>query len=235
MDFKNNSFTLDTIATLLFRMRLLSDGIAKYGDELGFTPEEIGKIQDVCASLFPLADREEEEKADVAEVFAGLREKEGETRKAVFACRKLLRGECQFADETTKKYIEERFELGQKVPKRRADFMKMAKNMIEAFDTIAVELPDVLLPPVPFERLREKFALLNTALDKVLRERAERKAATSRLKLVRGECAKTLRRVYLRATSYWGIDEPRLLELGMVDKSGVWTSKAAGPVGNADG
>jgi DNA polymerase V len=31
-----------------------------------------------------------------------------------------------------------------------------------------------------------------------------------------------LRRVFLRAISYWGNDEPRLLELGFVPKSEIW-------------
>ncbi|MGC9314952.1 MAG: hypothetical protein ACP5G4_04885 [bacterium] len=180
-------------------------------------------------SLFDIANTEHEEKASLSSIYAGLREEEAKARKALFSCRKLLRGEFLFADKSTVDYIEERFLLAKKVPKGRSEFIDMAENMIESFDTIGEELPGLTLPALPFDRLRDQMESMKGFLDQVQRERAERKAATSRLRHVRGECVKLLRWVYLRAVSHWGNDDPRLLQLGMVDKSGIWTKKKPKP------
>ncbi len=229
MEIQNNSFSLDNIASLMYRLRLLKNSIISFSDELAISDDELDNMMNVIDSLFDLAGTEHVEKADVKSIYAGLREEEAKARKALFSCRKLLRGEFLFADKSTVDYIEERFLLAKKVPKGRSEFIDMAENMIESFDTIGEELPGLTLPALPFDRLRDQMESMKGFLDQVQRERAERKAATARLRHIRGECVKLLRWVYLRAVSHWGNDDPRLLQLGMVDKSGIWTKKKSKP------
>lgn len=222
---KNNSFTLDKMSSLMERMRALSIGIDKYGSELNFSPEEIAGIKETSNSLLSLFSDQREESADVGSVYAGLHIEEKKMMEALYSCRKFVRGEVDYGGETTGRYLEERFRLDEKVPKRRTERIKMAEDIIEAFDNLAAELPEVVFADVPFERLREKLASTKGYLEQVQRERAEKKAATARVQQIRLECVKTLRRVYLRATSFWGINDFRLLELGMIHKSGIWTYK----------
>ncbi|MCK5832388.1 hypothetical protein KAH81_01835 [bacterium] len=223
--FKNNAFTLDRMNILMERMNQLSNGLDKYGTELAYTPEEIDEIKSICDSLHDYANDQNKEDADVAGLYAGLHDEEGKMLKALYDCRKFVRGEVDFGDETTGKYLEERFRLDEMVPKRRVERVKMAEDIIEAFDNLPAELPGLVFADVPFERLRAKLAATNGYWDQVQKERAELKAATASLRRKRTECVKTLRRVYLRATSFWGINDFRLLELGMVHKSGIWTYK----------
>ncbi len=229
MDLRNNSFSLDNIASLIFRMKLLSSNINLFADDLGINDEEIANIMNIAGLLLNFANSEHKEKADVASIYAGLRHEEAKTRKQLYACRKFLRGELVFADESTSDYIEERFMLGKKLPKGRSEFIDMAKNMLEAFETIGEELPGITLPALPFDRLRDQMESLKAFHDRVQRERAERRAASTRLNQIRKECVKTMRWVYFRAVSYWGVDEPRLLQLGIVNKSSIWTKKKPKP------
>ena len=133
---KNNAFTLDKDATHRSRISMLGVGIAKYGAEIGFSAEEIAEILAYTARYDELDLAEHMESADTAGVYAGIQEYEKQARKQLFRCRKFVRGESVFSDEELKSYLAERFMLDAKVPKRRADFIAMAENMLEAHDAL---------------------------------------------------------------------------------------------------
>jgi hypothetical protein len=222
---KNNSFTLDSIGKFALRLEIFTTGLNKYGLEIGFSSEEIAELTGSVGGFRQKDYEQTEESADVAEVDTRIGMKCQETLKDLYACRKLLRGESVFAAENAKEYIAERFLLNEKVPRRRGEIIELAENMVSAFDSFPAELPEVVLPGVPFEKLRASLTSLKNALEPASRERAEKKAAIAKVKTLRAEGNQILRRVFLRAISYWGNDDPRLFELGFVPKSSIWTKK----------
>jgi len=222
---KNNAVTLDNSAQFDNRIHTFVNGISSHGIEIGYSEEEIVGMLDYVARYDELEGKQKVERADLKAVYAVIKEREGKTREHVYRCRHLVRGESVMVDDESKKYLAERFLLDKKVLKRRAELIAMAENMVEAYDGLSAEKPDILLPSVPFESLRTAIESLKTALIPASRERAEKKAIIVARRALRAEGNRILRSVYLRAVSFWGIDDSRLLKLGMLPKSMVWTSK----------
>ncbi|MGC9315436.1 MAG: hypothetical protein ACP5G4_07385, partial [bacterium] len=122
-------------------------------------------------------------------------------------------------------YVEERFELDKKVPKDRAEYVAMAEMIMEGYSALPVEQPDFFIPPPPFENLETALNKLKEALERVSRERAEARAKKSEHRRMRAKGEDIMRNVYHHAVAYWGKDDPRLQELGLVHRSGIWTFK----------
>jgi len=222
---KNNAFTLDSEGQCLERLNILSNGIVRYGEILGFSDDEITIIKESAENFFKRLDDLHEESAQNAEIYTKLHSEEKEARKQLARCRGLIRGEMCMADESLKKYLEERFEVRGRVPRRRMDFIEMVRNMLDAYDALPVEKPDIVFPPQPFEKLRTLFDSIIGTLEKISRERAESREARAKKVEIRKKCNLMLSRIYHRAVSFWGNNEPKLLELGMLPKSQVWTPK----------
>ncbi len=222
---KNNAFTLDGEAQCLERLGILSNGIDRYGEELGFSNDEITIIKDSTDKFFKGLDNLHEESAENAEIYTRLHLNDKEARKQLAKCRGLIHGEMCMADESLKKYLEERVEVRGRVPNRRMDFIEMVRNMLDVYDALPVEKPDIVFPPQPFEKLRTLFDSILITLEKISRERAESREARAKKVEIRKECNLMLSRIYHRAVSFWGNNDSRLLELGMLPKSQVWTPK----------
>jgi len=233
---KNNSFGKDRIDEFRTRLEDMLKGISEQYDSIGFTEDEVSEITAFVEDYLKIAADADEEDIEKDALYVEIKEKGVEVQKAVYACRKTLRGLASVEGGDLPIYIGERFELDKKVPKDRAGYVAMAENILEGYGALPAEQPDFFVPAPPFERLQAALDKLRPALETVSRERAEARAKVSERRRMRKKGEKILRNVYLRAIAYWGDDDPRLLSLGMVHKSGIWTKKkAAGPVGNTDG
>jgi len=129
-----------------------------------------------------------------------------------------------FATPEDAEYLNERFDIYGGLPRTRDGVEKMVRAMISGYDSIAVELPSVTLPAALFEALRKlstKYAAL--AEGGIRKETSEQKAATVSKNLTRANGEKLMRRVYHRAVAYWGDDDPRMLEIGLMPKSSIGT------------
>ena len=222
---KNNAFTLDSEDNYSERLHLLKAGIVKYGNEIGFSDEEIANIKENIDRYEKNKINKVWESSDVVGIYAKLHINVKEARKQLAKCRGLVHGEMCMADESLKKYLEERFEVRGRVPKRRMDFIEMVRNMLDAYDALPVEKPDIVFPAQPFEKLRTLFDSILGTLEKISRERAESREARAKKCEIRKQCNLMLSRIYHRAVSFWGNNDSRLLELGMLPKSQVWTPK----------
>jgi len=222
---KNNAFTKDDDGQHRERLDKLKSGIVEFGPGLGFRPEDIAKILDYIEKREQIYDKARAESIEAEVVPIAIQHYLKPTLKQLYRCRKFVRGESVEADAELRDYFIERFMLAIKVPKRRAELVAMADNMIEAYDSLPAERPDVVFTPVPFEALRENLTSLKAAMLPASRERAEKKAARTAKREFREAGNRMLRKIYLRAVSFWGINELNLARLGMLPKSQVWTSK----------
>jgi len=223
--FKNNSFAKDSNAEFIARLHSLIDGITKYKDSIGLSDVEVAEILAYIDEFDRVDSDANIESAEMAGNYESIKVYSLEMQKEIYACRKVLRGLSDSESGDLKIYIAERFELDKKVPKRRAEYVAMAKNILEGHDALPVEQPDFAVPAAPFERLQAALEKLRPALESVSRERAEARAKTAEHRRLRKVGEKILRNVYLRAVAHWGVNDFRLLELGMVHKSGIWTMK----------
>jgi len=223
--FKNNSFTLDSYSQFSSRLTNMLEGIINYKDILGFSDIEIEEISVFVDDYLSISPEVSDETGDLAGNYVALKKYGLEVQKEIYACRKVLRGLSSTEEGELPIYIEERFELDRKVPKRRAEFVAMAENILDGYSALPVEQPDFAVPAAPFERLQAALDKLRPALETISRERAESRAKTAERRRLRKKGEKILRNVFLRAVAQWGAEDERLLALGMVHKSGIWTKK----------
>lgn len=224
MIFKNNQISMDTDAEHLARAQMMAVGVVTYGDELDFSSDQIDEYETYATDIYDALNSQHEESADADEAFVAVKAKHEETLAKYRACQSVIKGEMEFASERTREYLDERFDIEDDVPRSRKGFLKMAEFMVSAFDAIAVEHPDVELPPSRFEELRTLVDELHAAMEAVGKELAEQKEATVSKDVLRNTTGeKLMRKCYHRALAYWGDDDPRLLELGLVPVSSIHT------------
>ncbi len=223
--FKHNNFHIDSKGEFMARIRIMDDGIEKYHDSIGFSDIEVNEILEFIENYMKLGYEAKEEKADMKEFYAVVKLASKKVQKGIYACRKALRGLSRLEDGDVPIYVEERFELDKKVPKDRAGYVAMAENILEGYSALPVEQPDFYVPPPPFEALETALNELKSALETLSRERAEARAKKSEHRRMRAKGENIMRNIYHHAIAFWGDEDPRLLELGLVDKSGIWTYK----------
>ena len=224
MIFKNNNLTKDTDAEHLARAQMMAVGVATYGAALDFTPAQITEYDAYATDIYAALNTQHEESADVDEYFVLVKNTHDSAVAKYRACQLVIKGEMESATPGTVEYLDERFDIEDDIPRGRKGFLKVAEFMVSAYDAIGVEHPDVALPATAFEELRTLVAELLAAMEAIGRELAEQKEATVSKNVLRttvGE--KGMRKCFHRAVAYWGDDDPRLLELGLVPKSSIWT------------
>ena len=231
--FKNNSFTLDSYPQFLGRLTQFKSGIIKYKDSIGLNDAEVAEISAFVDEYDRVDGETNLEDAEMSGNYESIKVYGLEVQKQIYACRKVLRGLSSGEEGELPIYVEERFELDRKVPKRRAEFVAMAENILEGYSALPVEQPDFAVPAAPFERLQAALDKLRPAQETISRERAESRAKVAERRRLRKKGEGILRNVFLRAVAQWGAEDKRLLALGMMYKRGIWTAKkkeeAAGP------
>ena len=224
MIFKNNNISRDTDAEHLARAQMMAVGVTTYGVELDFTPAQILEYDTYATDIYDALNSQHEESADVDESYVLVKNTHDATLAKYRACQSVVKGEMESATPETVEYLDERFDIEDDIPRGRKGFLKMAEFMVSAYDAILVEHPDVTLPATKFEELRALVIALDAAMKAIGRELAEQKSATVSKNVLRkttGE--KGMRKCFHRAVAYWGDDDPRMLELGLVPKSSIWT------------
>ncbi len=227
--FRNNSFGKDSEGDFRERIRIMANGLSECYDSIGFSEAEVAEIEAFVGKYHNMGYQAKEERADEAEYSVLIRGTSLEVQKGVYDCRKALRGFAALEGGDARIYIEERFELGKKVPKRRAEYVAMAESILQGYTALATELPGFFVPPPPFERLQTALDKHRPVQEAISRERAEARARNSERRRLRKKGERILRNVFLRAVAHWGVDDSRLLTLGMVNKSGIWTPKKKSP------
>ena len=226
MILRNNDLGNETDGKHSYRAHIMAVGILVYGEvPLGFTPlEQVPQIAGYAALFDTALSAQAEESADVSEVFAEIAEADALLRRKHSACQEYLVGECQFADKGTVTYLEDRFDMFAGLPNSRGDMIKVVRDMLVAYDNIGVEHPDIALSAVLFGELQTLFDSLIAIGDTLEKEYAEKKETTTNKNVLRiGTGEKLMRWVFHRAKSYMGDDDPKLLELGFVPVSMIWT------------
>ena len=221
---QSNDITHDTDGQHLERTETLKVGIDIYGAALSFTPADITKIKTYCDNIKTSMLKVAKEAADVDEVYVELRNAEAAARIKYVACQDYIRGEMQVAEPGTAEWLNERFNIHGGAPARREDFIKEADEMLDSYANIAVEHLDVTLDAGLFDAFSTLIGALKTAKGKVPKEKAERgEASVEKQVLMATVGMPILRWVYQRAISFWGDEDGRLLELGFLPKSMIWT------------
>ena len=223
--FKSNSFGKDNEGDFQSRIHTMINGLSTHHDSIGISATEFAEIEAFVEEYFTVAHSAKKEHADESGYFVLIKLASLEVQKCVFECRKTLRGLAAIEGGDVPIYVEERFELGRRVPKRRAEYVAMAETILQGYAALPAELPDFLVPSPPFERLQAALDKIKPAQERISRERAEARARNAERRRLRKKGERILRNVYLHAAAHWGAEDPRLLTLGMVDKSGIWTYK----------
>jgi hypothetical protein len=224
MPFKHNKIVAEPDADHAIRIRQMSGGLVIYGAELGFTPAEIAEYATYSADFDTALNVQQEESADVDVIFVELSDAYDDALAKYRACQALVKGEMEFGGTGAVEYLNERFFIGEDLPKNNMGFIKMLEYMVLAQETLGVERPDITLPDAPFDALKAAVAAFDTKLAATGKELSEQKAATASktvLRKTRGD--KLLRKCFHRVLAYWGDDDPRMLEIGLVPKSSIWT------------
>ncbi|HDR91225.1 MAG TPA: hypothetical protein ENN75_03130 [candidate division Zixibacteria bacterium] len=206
----------------------MKKGIVKYQSEIGLSDDELAEILTFLENYVEVHEATNIEDAEMSGVYTSLKDYGLDLLKEIYSCRKVLRGLSAGEAEEVRIYIRERFDLDKKVPTRRAEYVSMAENILEGHSAQPVEQPDFVVPNAPFDRLQAALDKLRPALENISRERAESRSKTAELNRLRKKGERILRNVYLRAIAHWGVEDKRLLELGMMYKRGIWTSKKKG-------
>ncbi len=222
---KHNNFRIESEGIHLDRARTMAEGIAEFGVELGFSPVEIAEIVGYGEVFFAALSKQNLAKANQAEVNVELKIAIKPARKQFSRCRTLIRGEAQNLIPALGHYLESVFLLGQRIPRRNTVFAEFARDMLTAFDNLPAEHPEIAMPAEPFEILRTLVAALEAADKTVLEIRALKQMATFEKVELRRRGESMFRRVYRRALSFWGDDASKLIQLGIVPKSEIWTKK----------
>jgi hypothetical protein len=223
MIFRSNAFTSDTDSDHLARATEMADGLAIHGLDLGFLAPEIEVFTAYPAIFETALFKMDEEKADVDEKYTALHDEEDAVRAQYSACQKTIIGEMAVATEDVKAYLESRFDIYGSQPNSQSGFINVAASMLKGYDDLAVEHPDILLPAVPFEDLRTKLTSFSVTTGEISEEVSQKREATVEKNLERGMGNKYLSRGFHRALAFWGDNDSRLLELGFVPKSMIWT------------
>ena len=224
MPFKNNQFSEEPDADHAIRIRQMWHGLVTYGDELGFTPEEVDEYETYSNLIDVALDAQQEEFADVSQTYVELKDAYDDALAKFRACQALVRAEIQFAEKGVADYLMERFYIDEDLPKTNKGFIKQLEYMVNAQAALGVEQPDIALPVEPFDALAIAVALYDTLLEKSGKELSEQIQATAvKDELRKNQGEKLLRKGYHRVVAYWGNDDPRMFELGLVPKSSIWT------------
>ena len=236
MPYNNNSFTEDTDAQHSERAHTLANGIGDHGTDLLYTPAEITEMQGYADEFDAAYSVQVEENADVDAKNVELSAKFEELKSQYVSCQDYIRGEMVLASGHDKEYLNERFDIYGELPRTRQGVQIMVRAMLTGYDSIGVELPSVTLPAVLFEALRTLSGeYTNIAEDEIRDEEAEKKAATVLKNEVRRRGEKMFSRLRHRAISLWGDDDPRMLEIGLVPKSMIWTEGSGEPEPGVEG
>ncbi|MGC9314638.1 MAG: hypothetical protein ACP5G4_03295 [bacterium] len=203
----------------------MKSGIIKYQSKIGLSDVEVAEISAFVDNYVDVDDATNMEDAEMSGVYASIKEYSLELLKEIYSCRKILRGLSAGEAEEVRIYIRERFALDKKVPTRREEYVAMAENILEGHTALPAEQSDFAVPDAPFDRLQTAMDKLRPAMDTISRERAESRAKTAELRRLRKKGERILRNIYLRATAHWGVEDKRLLSLGMMYKRGIWTKK----------
>ena len=223
MVFRNNNFTKDTDGNHLLRAQNMSDGLTDHGADLAFTNQQIVVFQGYPGLFSAALTEQADESADVSETYALLHEAEKKAREQYRRCQQVIQGEMAVAVPATRICLEERFDIYGDLPRRQADFLKVATKILTGYDYIVAEHPEIVLPAAPFDDLRTFFNAMDTNIRKIDDEVAESREASVNKSETRIQGEKYLRQVYHRAVAFWGDNDSKLLELGFVPASMIWT------------
>ena len=123
MSFKNNGFVDEQDADHAIRIRQMANGLITHGDELGFTEDEVDEYE-TYSTVFDVAlDAQQEEFADVSEVYTELKAAYDDALIKYRACQALVRAEIQFAEIGSADYLMERFHIDDDLPKTNKGFI----------------------------------------------------------------------------------------------------------------
>jgi len=220
---KNNNVHHDTDGDFALRAETCAVGIATLYLDLSFTEAQRDEIVAFAPAFRHALYVQTEEKADIDEVYVNLDNAETALRKQYVACQTHIKGEMLFLDDGTVEHLHELYDVNGDLPDGRGNMIKVVNIMIEGWDLMGVELPAVTLIASLFEDLRTGRDNINALLETVPVELRESRLATYDKNQLRAQGELLLRRVFHRAVALWGDEDNRLLDLGFVPKSMIWT------------
>ena len=214
MNLYNNNFRRDTDGEHLERARILGRGIARHGEELGYSEEQISEIAGYADRFESII---EFEKRGAGAENEDLCKAEDTARSDYTACQNYLKGLTTTADPDTLDYLVSRFDIDGEMPERRGDFIKVARHMVRGTRILAEEDAPADLAFDLFENLERNLSELEDLEESISPEAAEKGETRTTKEYLRGQIGeKIFSRVYHRAAALWGPDDDRLVELGFL-------------------
>jgi hypothetical protein len=220
---KHNNPHHDTDGELAIRAEECAVGIVIHFADLSFTTVQRDAIVAFAPAFRQALYVQTEENADVDENYVNLNIADTALRAKYVSCQEHIKGEMLFLSAGTVEHLNELYDVDGGLPDNRADMLKVADIMIKGFDKMGVELPAVELIESLFTELETLRDSVKTIMDKVPDDLRESRLATYAKNTLRDQGEKLLRQVFHRAVALWSDEDNRLLELGFVPKSMIWT------------
>ena len=223
--FKNNRFTDDTHEEHNQRVMLCAAAAALYSVELGLRPSWVADIATYSGTFSALLDAQNIEDAEWHGAIADLEAK----RVALFDhnsdARWMVKTILDDPDLSAgdKRMIDDAFDIDVKLRKNVAILATATKALLEGQEKL-VEIGAAWgLPAGMVTNLTDGLTAMETSFRDGKKKHGEKLKATEDIYDARETGEMLLRNIFRWAMAVWGEDDNRLLELGCVPKSQIWT------------
>jgi len=220
---RHNNVARDTDGEFALRAEECAVGIALHYTDLSLTEDQRDAVIAFAPAFRQALYVQSEEQADLVQIHTRLDNLEIELRAKYVACQRHIYGEMIFLSDDVDEHLRLIYDLDGELPKARAELLKVVNKMIKGYAQMLVELPGVELVASLFTELETLYTNFMADYDNVSAEHKESRLAFYNKRVLREQGEKLLRQVFHRAVALWGDDDNRLLELGFVPKSLIWT------------
>lgn len=223
--FKNNNFQRDTHEEHTLRVEMFLEGVGEFEVELDFRGTLVADIQDHLDIWKPLVIMAEDEWGDAMAATGLINHVGAELEGAIVAGRFLINSMLQEegVEGIAEHDIIRDFGAEGKIPDDIEKLMARGRQMAATNVRYIDEGNPYALPTAQFEEIGTLAEELHDALEARKKEHREAIRAGRMKELERRRGDRLLSRGYRWTAAIWGIDDDRLLLLGFVPKSQIWT------------
>jgi len=209
----DNAFTNDLYQVRTARLQFLKAYIDTHAPALSLPPDLLTWAQGAYDVWYPELIGADMEWAEKESAFLAAELAEKPVRERLNILKDLLRA--RYVDEPIRL---ERYNIDEDTPRSRKGMVQMADDVLKAHGLLKAEGDPHVLPDEMMDNLLSLLAVVNDAETVSRGELADAKTATKKLKELFDNDSKKLGLLHNWAVAMWGADDPRMLELGFVQR-----------------
>ena len=209
----DNNVARDPYIVRTERLRIIKEFIDTHQPALSLPPELLDWAHDAHDIWYAALIKSDAEWAEKEGAFLEIELAEAPARERVNIIKELLRS--RYADRPE---LMERYNLDETTPRSRGGLLQLADGIVEMHERLKDEGDPLVLPDAMIDNMdalvEEVKAKENAAQD----EFEDAKTATRDLRALFDADSKKLALLYDWAVAMWGADDPRMLEIGFVQR-----------------